>query len=55
MGEFFKLDSVRVLTQQEFFNPKIVVKLWMGFFSKASKTYVRLRRHCLHNGFQSSS
>ena len=25
MGEFFKLDSVRVLTQQEFFNPKIVV------------------------------
>ena len=25
MGEFFKLDSVRVLTKQEFFNPKIVV------------------------------
>jgi hypothetical protein len=25
MKEFFKLDSVRVLTRQEFFNPKIVV------------------------------
>jgi hypothetical protein len=25
MEEFFKLDSVRVLTKQEFFNPKIVV------------------------------
>ena len=25
MGEFFRLDSVRVLTQQEFFNPKIIV------------------------------
>lgn len=25
MEEFFKLDSVRVLTRQEFFNPKIVV------------------------------
>ena len=25
MEEFFRLDSVRVLTQQEFFNPKIIV------------------------------